>query len=184
MNVAHPQPQLALDDRKFRDPLVTGKGEARASVALNALGTLWFNTGTLCNLTCANCYIESSPANDRLVYLTAAEVAEFLDEIARDDLATKEIGFTGGEPFMNPQLIEMLGEALGRGLSALVLTNAMRPMMKCADTLVDLRARYGDRLALRVSLDHHTQARHDEERGPHTWERHPARPQVVVRQRL
>ena len=171
MNVAHPQPQLALDDRKFRDPLVTGKGEARASVALNALGTLWFNTGTLCNLTCANCYIESSPANDRLVYLTAAEVAEFLDEIARDDLATKEIGFTGGEPFMNPQLIEMLGEALGRGLSALVLTNAMRPMMKCADTLVDLRARYGDRLALRVSLDHHTQARHDEERGPHTWER-------------
>ena len=49
---------------KFRDPLVTAKGEARAQVALRALETLWFNTGTLCNLTCRNCYIKSSPRND------------------------------------------------------------------------------------------------------------------------
>ena len=47
-----------LDPAKFRDPFVTAKGETRASVALRALDTLWFNTGTLCNLTCANCYIE------------------------------------------------------------------------------------------------------------------------------
>src|SRR6202020_854763 len=64
-----------LDPRKFRDPLVTARGEQRAHVALKALDTLWFNTGTLCNLTCQNCYIESSPTNDRLAYLTAAEVA-------------------------------------------------------------------------------------------------------------
>ena len=127
--------------------------------------TLWFNTGTLCNLTCANCYIESSPTNDRLAYLTAAEVTAFLDEIVRDGHPTEEIGFTGGEPFMNPGLIAMLDEALGRGFRTLVLTNAMRPMMKCADALLDLRARFGDRLALRVSLDHYTQSRHDEERG-------------------
>jgi len=171
MNVAHSPPHPSLDPQKFRDPFVTAKGEARASVALTALGTLWFNTGSLCNLTCANCYIESSPANDRLEYLTVAEVAVFLDEIARDGHPTEEIGFTGGEPFMNPGLIEMLGEVLDRGLRALVLTNAMRPMMKCADALLDLRRRYGDRLSLRVSLDHHSQARHDEERGPRAWER-------------
>jgi hypothetical protein len=63
-----------LDPRKFQDPLVTARGERRAHVALKALETLWFNTGTLCNLTCQNCYIESSPKNDRLAYLTAAEV--------------------------------------------------------------------------------------------------------------
>ena len=70
-----------LDPSKFQDPLVTAKGEKRAHVALKALETLWFNTGTLCNLTCQHCYIESSPKNDRLVYLTASEVAEYLDEV-------------------------------------------------------------------------------------------------------
>ena len=64
-----------LDRAKFRDPFLTAKGETRAQVALRALDTLWFNTGTLCNLTCRNCYIESSPRNDRLAYLTRDEVA-------------------------------------------------------------------------------------------------------------
>jgi len=97
-------------------------------VPLRALGTLWFNTGTLCNLTCCHCYIESSPKNDRLVYLTAAEVAEYLDEIESGALPTSLIGFTGGEPFMNPELTAMLEDVLSRGLGALVLTNAMKPM--------------------------------------------------------
>src|SRR5690349_15733753 len=91
-----------LDPRKFRDPFVTVAGERRAQVALKSLDTLWFNTGTLCNLTCRHCYIESSPRNDRLVYLSAAEVVDYLDEIDSLALGTKLIGFTGGEPFINP----------------------------------------------------------------------------------
>lgn len=154
---------------KFRDPDVTAKGEPRAWVALGELSTLWFNTGTLCNLTCANCYTESSPKNDRLVYLTAAEVAAYLDEIGRDRWPTGEIGFTGGEPFMNPDIMTMLGEALARGFRVLVLTNAMRPMMKQAGPLLELGRRFGDRLRLRVSLDHYGRAHHEEERGPHSW---------------
>ena len=51
------QTTATLDPRKFRDPLTTLRGERRAQVALGALDTLWFNTGTLCNLTCQNCYI-------------------------------------------------------------------------------------------------------------------------------
>ena len=97
-----------LDPAKFRDKMVTAKGERRASVRLAALRTLWFNTGTLCNITCRNCYIESSPRNDRLAYLSLAEVTNYLDEIARDGLPTEEIGFTGGEPFMNPEINAML----------------------------------------------------------------------------
>src|SRR5215470_17177294 len=129
------QEKPGLDPRKFRDPRVTAKGETRAEVALTRLETLWFNTGTLCNLTCRNCYIESSPTNDRLVYLSLAEVAEYLDEIERDGLGTEEIGFTGGEPFMNPAFPAMLEDALSRGYRVLVLTNAMRPMMKMAAPL-------------------------------------------------
>jgi hypothetical protein len=159
---------LRLDPAKFRDPAFTARGEARASVALRGLETLWFNTGTLCNLTCANCYIESSPTNDRLAWLTTAEVAGYLDEIARDGHPTRLIGFTGGEPFMNPDLPAMLELVLARGFEALVLTNAMRPMAKVAARLAPL-ARFGRRLQIRVSLDHPDPAVHEAERGRGSW---------------
>jgi hypothetical protein len=158
-----------LDPRKFQDPLVTAKGETRARVALKSLDTLWFNTGTLCNLTCENCYIESSPKNDRLVYLSAAEVARYLDEIAALGLGTRLIGFTGGEPFMNRELIAMLQDVLSRGLDAIVLTNAMKPMQHKKRALLVLRERYGKRLTLRVSLDHYGAAMHELERGKRSW---------------
>src|SRR5438128_7767544 len=103
-----------LDPRKFHHAFLTAKGEPRAQVGLKSLDTLWFNTGTLCNLTCQHCYIESSPKNDRLVYLSAAEVAGYLDEIEQLALGTRLIGFTGGEPFMNPALPAMLDLALAR----------------------------------------------------------------------
>ncbi|MGE0423330.1 MAG: radical SAM protein [Reyranellaceae bacterium] len=158
-----------LDPRKFRDIALTAKGEARARVALKSLDTLWFNTGTLCNLTCANCYIESSPRNDRLAYLSAAEVRDYLDEIERDHLGTSLIGFTGGEPFMNREVPEMLQDVLSRGLEAIVLTNAMKPMQKMKPALLALRQRHGERLTIRVSIDHYTPPIHEAERGARSW---------------
>jgi hypothetical protein len=159
-----------LDPRKFQDPLQTVTGEKRARVALRALDTLWFNTGTLCNLTCHNCYIESSPKNDRLAYLSAAEVAAYLNEIATLGLGTRLIGFTGGEPFMNPEFPAMLELALGRGFPALVLTNAMKPMHKQKPALLALREGYGGRLTIRVSIDHYGRAVHEAERGRRSWQ--------------
>jgi radical SAM family protein/4Fe-4S single cluster protein len=152
---------------KFSDPDVTATGEKRARVALHALRTLWINTGSLCNITCRNCYIESSPENDRLAYITRAEAAAYLDEVVRDGWPVREIGFTGGEPFMNPDVIAMLGDALARGFSVLVLTNAMQPMLRprLRDGLIALRDAHSDRLIIRVSLDHYSQKLHDTERG-------------------
>jgi uncharacterized Fe-S cluster-containing radical SAM superfamily protein len=163
-------PARTLDPRKFQDAARTFAGDRRAQVALTALQTLWFNTGTLCNLTCVCCYIESSPRNDLLVYLTRNEVRAYLDEIARDRLPTRLIGFTGGEPFMNPDIMAMLADVLERGLDAIVLTNAMKPMTHHRNELLVLRAGHGDRLTVRVSLDHHTQAVHEAERGAKTWQ--------------
>ena len=120
----------SLDPRKFSDPEFTAGGERRAAIALTAPETLWVNTGTLCNLTCRNCYIESSPTNDRLVYISAAEVAAYFDEIGALGWPIREIGFTGGEPFMNPEFTAMLGDALERGFTVQVMTNPKRPMMK------------------------------------------------------
>ena len=159
-----------LDPAKFQDAVLTLKGERRASVVLAGLHTLWFNTGTLCNITCANCYIESSPRNDALVYLSAAEVRGYLDEAK--DFPVEEIGFTGGEPFMNPDLVPMLDDVLARGLRALVLTNAMQPMRRYAAPLLALRDRHGvANLVIRVSLDHHDAAVHDIERGAGSFTR-------------
>lgn len=169
MNAPLASPAPTLDPAKFRDPAVTAKGERRASVALKRLDTLWFNTGTLCNLACTNCYIDSSPRNDALVYLNADEVRVYLDEIAATHVPTREIGFTGGEPFMNPDIVAMLRDALGRGFDVLVLTNAMKPMRRHLAALLDLKARYGARLHLRVSLDHYTRERHEALRGKRSW---------------
>ncbi len=154
-----------LDPAKFRDPRVTAKGEPRAAVALGGLTTLWINTGTLCNITCRNCYIESSPRNDALAYISAAEVASYLDEAAAIGAPLREVGFTGGEPFLNRELPAMLRDVMGRGLRALVLTNAMKPMLNHAADLLALQAAFGPLLTIRVSLDHFEPARHDLERG-------------------
>lgn len=147
----------------------TADGSMRASVPLSRIDTLWINTGTLCNLACVNCYIESTPKNDSLVYIRHAEVVPFFDELERD-FSAREIGFTGGEPFMNPEFVAMLEDALSRGFRVLVLTNAMKPMMHKQDQLIGLRDRFGDRLTLRVSLDHFAEDLHDAERGAGSFE--------------
>jgi uncharacterized Fe-S cluster-containing radical SAM superfamily protein len=158
-----------LDPAKFRDPFVTAKGEQRAHVDLRQLETLWINTGTLCNLACKTCYIESSPTNDALVYLTLAEVDAYLDEA--EALGTREIGFTGGEPFMNRDMIGMISSALSRGFEVLVLTNAMRPMRRFQDQLAAIQLEHCHRLTMRVSVDHYSQAVHEAERGIGTWDK-------------
>ncbi len=150
---------------KFSDPIFTAKGERRAFVSLRALETLWFNTGTLCNIACVNCYIESSPKNDRLAYLSLDDVTCYLDEIERDGLPVGLIGFTGGEPFMNPHFLAILDATLSRGFQTLTLTNAMRPLMRHKARVAALAEAHGARLRLRVSLDDWRAEIHDAERG-------------------
>lgn len=164
---------VALPAEKFSDPFVTAKGDARASVALSDPQTLWFNTGTLCNIECANCYILSSPKNDALVYIKAAEVTDYLDQLEARKWNVREIAFTGGEPFMNPEMIEITRASLERGYDVLILTNAMRPMMRKSmrEGLLTLNAAYPGKLTLRISVDHWDKANHDLERGAGTFDK-------------
>jgi len=157
---------------KFQDPDVTAKGEARAKVSLTHPETLWFNTGTLCNIACTNCYIESSPTNDALVYISADEVSNYLDQLDARQWDVREIAFTGGEPFMAPEMIDMMEAALSRGHQVLVLTNAMQPMMRprVQKGPTDLQARFGDQITMRISLDHYAKHNHDEERGAGSYD--------------
>lgn len=161
-----------LDPEKFKHPHITAKGEKRAFVDLETISTLWINTGSLCNIECANCYIESSPTNDAYAYFPLSECERYLSEIKDMGYETKEIAFTGGEPFMNKDIIPMLESALKLGYDVLVLTNAMQPMMRpqMQKGLLALAQEYRTKLTLRVSLDHYTQKLHDVERGPASFD--------------
>lgn len=161
--------ETSFSASKFSDPDITASGERRAVVPLTALKTLWFNTGTLCNLACRDCYIESSPRNDRLAYISRNEVRAFLDE-ARGRPELEEIGLTGGEPFLNPHILGIIEDGLAGGWRVLALSNAMKPMQRLQTSLLDLHRRFPGRLSIRVSLDHYTREKHEEIRGPRTWE--------------
>ena len=149
-------------------PVVTAKGETRAKVALRGRWKRCGSTPARCaTWTCRNCYIESSPRNDRLAYLTVAEVATFLDEIdARRPGRRRLIGFTGGEPFMNPEIVQ---DAARRAVTRAGCAGADKRheavCASCGHRCWHLREKYGDRLTIRVSLDHHNPAIHEQERG-------------------
>jgi MoaA/NifB/PqqE/SkfB family radical SAM enzyme len=156
-----------LSDNKFKDQKVTADGSNRAFIEARNIKTLWFNTGTLCNIECRNCYIESSPKNDSLAYLTFVEVKSFIDEAVDKNLGTNEIGFTGGEPFMNKDIMKMIDYSLRKGLKVLVLSNAMKPMLNRTKELIKLNH---SNLTIRVSIDHYEKEKHEEIRGKNTYD--------------
>jgi molybdenum cofactor biosynthesis enzyme MoaA len=156
-----------LSDNKFKDQKVTADGSNRAFIEARNIKTLWFNTGTLCNIECKNCYIESSPKNDSLAYLTFEEVKSFIDEAIDKNLGTNEIGFTGGEPFMNKDIMKMIDYSLNKNFKVLVLSNAMKPMLNRTKELIKLNH---SNLTIRVSIDHYEKEKHEEIRGKNTYD--------------
>ena len=143
---------------KFNNLTLTAEGKARAFIEAKNLKTLWFNTGTLCNLTCKNCYIESSPTNDRLSYLSFDEYLKFMIEAKEEGLNLLEIGFTGGEPFLNKDFPKMLNHSVQQDVEVLVLTNAMKPMLNKRSEILNLNK---DKLTFRISIDHVDEKKHE-----------------------
>jgi len=156
-----------ISENKFKDPILTADGSKRAFIEAKKIKTLWFNTGTLCNIECKNCYIESSPKNDRLVYITFEEVKSFIDEAMDNNLGTNEIAFTGGEPFMNKDILKMIDYSLSKNFKVLVLSNAMKPMLNRKEDLLKLN--HQD-LTIRVSIDHYQKEKNEEIRGKNAFD--------------
>ena len=138
-------------------------------VALTHLDHLWFQvSGTLCNLTCQHCFISCSPKNDSFGYLSLEEVKQRLEESVT--LGVKEYYFTGGEPFLNRQMVPILVEALRYG-PATVLTNGT--VLK-DEWLAELsRAEQASLYSLefRVSIDGFSAETNDPIRGEGTFQR-------------
>jgi molybdenum cofactor biosynthesis enzyme MoaA len=139
------------------------------TVLLAHLDDLWFQVGgTLCNLECAHCFISCSPRNHAFGFLDLETVRRHLDESVA--LGVKEYYFTGGEPFLNRDMVAILELTLRYG-PATVLTNGT---VFRDDWLARLRAvedasPYS--LEFRVSLDGFTAGENDPVRGAGTFDR-------------
>lgn len=158
MNEARESSPLHLDSQAWRfDP----EGNPRGYIQPQRLEELWFHTGTVCNLRCSFCLEGSMPGNNRLEPLTLADVQPFIEE-ARS-LGTKQFSFTGGEPFVTPEIVAILDYALVHG-PCLVLTNATEPLRNRFSQILPLLDKPFP-LSFRVSLDRPDPAAHDHYRG-------------------
>jgi molybdenum cofactor biosynthesis enzyme MoaA len=150
-------------------PTPDHRADSYPEVPLLAFDVLWlYVAGTLCNIECAHCFVASSPSNRNHEMLTLEAVERHLKDAAR--LGVKEYYFTGGEPFMNRQILEMIEAALAQG-PVTVLTNGLliRP-----DTAARLRRIFDASpysLDLRVSIDGWDAATNDPIRGAGTFDR-------------
>ena len=150
-------------------PTVPRAEPSAPRVELRSLDTLWFQvSGTLCNLACTHCFISCSPTNHTHEHLALATVRRHLEEAV--ELGVKEYYFTGGEPFLNPEMEAILEATLAVG-PATVLTNGLLLDPARCRRLAALAAGSEYSLDVRVSLDGYDAAANDAIRGEGAFER-------------
>jgi len=136
---------------------------------LLAFDTLWLQVaGTLCNLKCAHCFISCSPTNHAHEMMSLGEVTSILREA--EALGVKEYYVTGGEPFLNREILAILDATLQQG-PATVLTNGVLIHREMAAALKRLSERSSYSLDVRVSLEGWDAATNDRVRGEGTFAR-------------
>ncbi|MBF0245854.1 MAG: radical SAM protein, partial [Planctomycetes bacterium] len=126
------EPVYHLSDPAWR---FTSNQAPRGYIQPEKLDELWFHTGTRCNLRCPFCFEGSSPQANRVQELNLEDVKPIIDEALT--LGVERFSFTGGEPMVVEQIIEILNYALSFK-PCLVLTNATLPLLKLMDKLAAL----------------------------------------------
>jgi sulfatase maturation enzyme AslB (radical SAM superfamily) len=124
---------------------------------------LWIYSNFHCNLACSYCAVASSPAARRRS-IGLERFRALVDEAV--DEGFEELYVTGGEPFVEPQIVDMLEYASDR-LPTVVLTNAMLFTGRRREELRRLAGR--ESLVLQTSLDGARPETHDRFRGAGSW---------------
>jgi len=139
------------------------------TVPLSSLDELWFQVaGTRCNLECSHCFISCSPHNDKFGYLSLDTVRRYLDESVEHGV--REYYFTGGEPFLNKEMVPILEATLDYG-PATVLTNATVFKREWIERLRAAEDASTFCLEFRVSIDGPDAKTNDPIRGEGTFQR-------------
>jgi uncharacterized Fe-S cluster-containing radical SAM superfamily protein len=133
------------------------------------LDALWIQVaGSRCNLRCTHCFVSCGPEAGTHALMSRAEVAAHVAEAL--EIGAREFYFTGGEPFLHPEMEEILADTLAVG-PATVLTNGTLFTDRRVAALAALSAGSRYALELRVSLDGASPREHDRFRGAGTFER-------------
>lgn len=137
-------------------------------VGFRWLDALWIQVaGTLCNIACRHCFISCGPRADQVPMMSAAEVERALDEGRAAGM--RQVYFTGGEPFLHPEIRRLVRAALELAPLTLVTNGLLLDDGTAAWVAEEfLAARYS--LDLRVSLDGMTQEQNDPVRGRGTFD--------------
>jgi Radical SAM superfamily len=163
--------------------LADGQGNERGFVDPQQVGgrpvleDLWVMQGSICDLRCKHCYTASSPTNHRLQQIGSAELQPHLEAAA--DFGVRKIYFTGGEVFVNEDVLRGRAERNEEFVSSLrlaleiapveILTNGRRYIRNHFGVLRELEERYPGRLTLRITLESPRAAEHDAIRGRSTF---------------
>jgi hypothetical protein len=141
------------------------------------LEDLWVMQGSICDLRCKHCYTASSPSNNRLQQITSAELRPHLEAAA--SFGVQKIYFTGGEVFVNEDVLQGRAERNEEFLCSLrlaleiapveILTNGRRYIRNHFAVFRELQERFPGRLTLRITLESPHEAEHDAIRGRTTF---------------
>ncbi len=138
-------------------------------IFIDDLDNLWFQVGgTLCNLVCEHCFISCGPKNHSFEFMTLDQVTRYIEESL--ELGVKEYYFTGGEPFMNPQILDILENALQYGPST-VLTNGTLFKEAMVERMAKMEGASIYSLEIRISLEGYGEEMNDAIRGKGVFEK-------------
>ena len=121
-------PAVEVLEPRARDSWThTRNGDPRGYIDSDKLKELWIHTGTACNLACPFCLEGSHPGDGRIPGMKLSDVKPFIHEAL--DMGVEQFSFTGGEPFVIKDFINILDYA-SQHRPCFVLTNATDPLLK------------------------------------------------------
>jgi radical SAM protein with 4Fe4S-binding SPASM domain len=90
-----------------------------------------------CNLNCVHCYCNMPPGDKKAISdeLTSQEIRDFIDQTVAEGCLW--LCFTGGEPLLRPDFLDLYSYAKSKGLFVVLFTNATLITERIADYLAE-----------------------------------------------
>ena len=129
---------------------------------LTGIENLWFQLSRVsCNLKCRHCYLDCHQETRKRNFLNTDKITEALKMNYHE---LHMIYLTGGEPFVHPQIIEIIKYCLTKS-NVTICSNGTLINEKKVKILKATEEMTNHKLSFRLSLDHYMEGRNDEYRG-------------------
>ncbi|RMF91509.1 MAG: radical SAM protein [Methanobacteriota archaeon] len=139
-----------------------GKGMWEGPVYFDAPLFVQFDCTNRCNLRCRHCVTDGGV--ERWDELTTEEASGLIETLG--EMGVFQIGFSGGEPLMRPDIFELMAEVKRHGMKVQLTTNATLVDDDTADRIAEF-----DPVTVGVSLEGGTKGAYEYFRGSGNFER-------------